>query len=225
MLKKVIIISSGIILFLTAGLFASVIIPMIQEKNQNENNISYENNNISEISDVNIKEWYVYVTGAVRKPGVYKISQDSRIFHAIEAAGGFNDLADESSLNLAESLNDGAHIHVYKKSERKSEQYSITPTPAPGVYIPAYTTNKIVMTGNNKNQTKNNKNNNFSMVDVNHASVEELEKLRGVGPVIAQRIFEYRQTHGAFKKVEDLINVRGIGTAKLNAMRDQVIIR
>ena len=63
------------------------------------------------------------------------------------------------------------------------------------------------------------------MIDVNHATAKELEQLNGVGPAISKRIVEYRQTHGRFSTPEDLINVRGIGAAKLEKMRSQILIR
>ena len=67
--------------------------------------------------------------------------------------------------------------------------------------------------------------NNSDLVDINYASENELIKLRGVGTVTARRIIEYRNAHGRFHTVEDLLNIRGIGEAKLNKMRDQILIR
>ena len=63
------------------------------------------------------------------------------------------------------------------------------------------------------------------LVDVNHASAAELESLPGVGPVLAQRIFDYRQEHGPFATVEDLLDVPGIGEGKLAALREALVLR
>ena len=62
-------------------------------------------------------------------------------------------------------------------------------------------------------------------VDINHAAASDLEKLPGVGPVLAQRIFEYREGNGPFETAEDLLDVPGIGEAKLAAMRDALVLR
>ena len=63
------------------------------------------------------------------------------------------------------------------------------------------------------------------MVDINNADAKELEKLKGVGQVIAKRIIEYRNSHGRFSSPEDLLQVKGIGNAKLEKMRSQILIR
>lgn len=185
--------SAGLMLFLIAGAFTFVIMP--SDKPQPEKVIPRQ-----EIPEPEkISAWYVYVTGAVINPGVYKISQDSRIFHAINAAGGFTSRADQTALNLAEALTDGSHVHVSQKDELDNPT---APARIPGVLA-----------------------NNTSLVDVNHASVEELTRLKGVGPAISKRIVDYRKAHGKFRSVDELINVRGIGPAKLEQIRPQIIIR
>ena len=152
--------------------------------------------------------WYVYVTGAVENPGVYPLPENSRMFEAINAAGGFTKDADGVSLNLAEFLADEAHIHVPAKSERRDSpplpQNSPQVVRVPGV--------AGIRTSNS------------GLIDINHADLQELQRINGVGPAIAQIIIDYRNQHGLFSSVEDLLKVRGIGSAKLNQIRNQVTV-
>lgn len=263
--KKLIPVAAGVILFLCAGLSASLIFPSNKKNNDvlkiTESKIQPANAEIKEpeIKESEIKpeiqpeiktesqKSYVYVTGAVMNPGVYEIPENARIFHAIEAAGGFNDLAARNELNLAEELSDGTHIHVQTKSE-VNKKNSPLPTPAPGVYVqeiktepepmiaskntffimdttPVSKTTSKKSTTQKTTSKKSNKNSVLEKVDINRASISELEKLKGIGPALAKRIYEYRQLHGSFKSVEELVNVKGIGAAKLKAMRDQIVIR
>ena len=157
------------------------------------------------------QDFYVYVTGAVKNPGVYKISSDARIFQALNLAGGFTSNADAENINLAEAVTDGAHIHIKVKSQAENKnEFQIPGTPA------NHTKTIINVTANADNS---------NLIDVNHAPEEVLIKLRGVGNTIAKRIIDYRNKHGAFKTVEDLLNVKGIGQAKLNKMRGQIVIK
>ena len=156
-----------------------------------------------------VKIWYVYVTGAVKSPGVYKLSEDSRIFHAIDAAGGFTSRADDTSLNLAEPLADGVHVHVATKGERNRAQQQQNNS----VRIPGVQQNNFVVAPNSGNG---------NLVDINNASENELQRLSGIGPALAKRIIDYRQTHGNFTRPEDLLRVSGIGQAKLNNIRAQI---
>ena len=154
-----------------------------------------------------VKIWYVYVTGAVKSPGVYKLSEDSRIFQAVDAAGGFTSKADETSLNLAEPLADGVHVHVATKGERNNNQQNNL------VRIPGVAQNNSIIIAPSGNG---------NLVDINRASESELQRLNGIGPALAKQIIEYRQSHGAFTRPEDLLKVSGIGQAKLKNIRSQI---
>jgi competence protein ComEA len=153
------------------------------------------------------------MTGAVKKPGVYKFPEGSRIFEVVEAAGGFTDKADIAALNLAETFSDAQHIHIPVKGER--------PRVNTNTNTNADTYTHITVQPNESNRKPNDSN----LVDINNASEIELQRLKGVGPAIAKRIYEYRQKHGRFNTAEELINVRGIGPAKLEKMKPQIIIR
>ena len=232
--RKLILNISGIIIFLAAGAAAMFFMPSDKtapkQTEQPAKTVTQSQPEPApaptpEPTPQTPAEWYVYITGAVKTPGVYTVPENARIFQAVDAAGGFTPRADRTAINLAEPLTDGAHIHI-------AEQETFTPTPAPApqpqtpprqtaqrqssFYIEGRTTGKSTTTKGTKGGI---------MVDVNHATAKELEQLNGIGPAISKRIVEYRQTHGRFNTPEDLINVRGIGPAKLEKMRSQILIR
>ncbi len=226
--KKFFIPVSGLLLFILAGLIVGLIIP-VNDESGNFSQPAGENLN-NEISkqpdeikpDQDNKKIYVYVTGAVKKSGVYILSEDSRIFQAIEAAGGFTPQADSTHINLSARLKDESHVHVqtiYENDNQLQNQIS-TQINAPGTPIKTRVNDYDIVYEKN-----NGVRNNSDLVDINYASENELIKLRGVGTVTARRIIEYRNAHGRFHTVEDLLNIRGIGEAKLNKMRDQILIR
>ncbi|MDR1620976.1 MAG: ComEA family DNA-binding protein [Synergistaceae bacterium] len=163
--------------------------------------------------------WFLYVSGSVRRPGVYKLAAGSRLFHLVEAAGGPDNFADLAALNMAAPLEDGVHVHVPKKGEILSEN------PAPAASFSAALTQQALPQRQNPSRprsaplkTVNGK------VDVNRASQEELISLKGVGPVLAKNIVEHRLKNGRFRSVEDLLQVKGIGVKKLEGLRDSVIL-
>ncbi|MDR1376157.1 MAG: ComEA family DNA-binding protein [Synergistaceae bacterium] len=152
-------------------------------------------------------EWFVYVTGSVRNPGVYKLPAGSRLFHLVEAAGGLNGFADPVAVNMAAPLEDGVHIHVPRKSERSPENPAV-------IAEPSVTTPRRARSASSAK----------GLVDVNRASREELTSLKGVGPALAKNIIEYRQKNGPFRSIEDLLRVKGIGAKKLEGFRDSLTL-
>ena len=155
------------------------------------------------------QKWYVHISGAVKNPGVYPVPENSRIFQAVNMAGGLTKNADDSVLNLADFLSDGVHIHIPEKTAPNS---ALPAARVPG--LPASRTLQVQA----QTQTQE------GLIDINRASAQELERLKGVGPAIAKRIIEYRQAHGLFTRPEDLLNVRGIGKAKLSQLRPQITL-
>ncbi len=149
-------------------------------------------------------ELMVHVAGAVSAPGVVTLPAGSRVVDAITAAGGATADADPDQLNLARPLADGEQVRV----PHQGEDASTWDTPA-GPAPPSSTTPHAGPGGR---------------VNINTATAAELEALTGIGPALAQRIVEYRGTHGPFTSVEDLIEVPGIGQAKLEALREEASV-
>jgi len=150
----------------------------------------------------------VHVAGSVKNPGVYRLKYGSRINDGIVAAGGATSAANLDVINLATVLNEGEQIYVPKRGEKP---HTITNRPQlgggggaagglNGVGGATGATNSAVP----------------QLININLASVVELEQLPGVGPATAKAIVAYREKNGAFLKVEDLLKVRGIGPAKLS---------
>lgn len=150
----------------------------------------------------------VHVTGAVREPGVYSLAEGSRVNDAVEKAVPLQD-ADTNSLNLARRIVDGERIYVPREGE--------VPEAASGIIAPelAGTGNQAAPQGSGVAGGK---------ININMASAGELESLPGIGPTLAQRIVDYRNTHGPFRSPEDLMNVSGIGTGRFDQIRDLVTI-
>lgn len=141
----------------------------------------------------------VYVSGAVAQPEVYTLPPDAIVRDLIEAAGGTAPDADLDHLNLAHPLADGEHVHVPVVGEE--------PTPAPLT----------------EGQTGEDEPTLTGPLNINTATAAEFELLPGIGPVIAERIAEYREAYGPFTSVEQLQNVAGIGPSKYDAIRELVV--
>jgi competence protein ComEA len=137
----------------------------------------------------------VYVGGEVSNVGLYALPLGSRVNDAIQAAGGFTINADTKSLNLAKYLEDGEQIEV------------------PVVFS----------TGSIENGTKS-----FSplstLVNINTATLEQLETLPGIGPKLAQYIIDYRNANGPFIKIEDIQDVPDIGPTTFEKIKDMITI-
>jgi competence protein ComEA len=155
----------------------------------------------------------VHVAGAVKNPGVYRLKYGSRINDGIVAAGGATSAANLDVINLATVLNEGEQIYVPKRGEKP---HVITNRPqvggAGGVAGAggAGGAGGVAGAGGAANSAVS------QLININLASVVELEQLPGVGPATAKAIVAYREKNGAFLKVEDLLKVRGIGPAKLS---------
>lgn len=152
---------------------------------------------ILENSESSIK---VDVEGAVKNPGLYTMKQGDRVDDAIKAAGGTTDNADLSKLDkgLASKLTDGERILVPLKGES-----------ALG------TTTTSSSSSSSQQQGK---------ININTASLSDLDKLPGVGPATAQKIIDYRTQKGTFGSIEEIKEVNGIGEAKYNKLKDLITI-
>lgn len=145
----------------------------------------------------------IHAAGAVGRPGVYELPAGSRVIDLVEAAGGVLTEADPDRLNLAEELSDGARVYFLSVGEAA----------APGVISAGASADAEGQPGGS------------DPVDVNTADLTQLETLPGVGPATAQAIIDHREQFGPFGVVDDLIEVRGIGEAKLAGLRDMAVTR
>ena len=153
-------------------------------------------------------EIVVHVMGAVKSPGVYHLSTDARVHEAIQKAGGKTDQADLHSLNLAAKMRDGEQIYVP----------DIRQTPDVGQTIPTSSSSAAPP----QPSVRRSASSDGSRININTATFQELQTVRGIGPTMAQRIIEYRQTSGRFATVDDLTNVKGVGEKTLEKIRDSI---
>jgi len=137
---------------------------------------------------------YVHVAGAVRRPGLYRVSSGSRVAGALQRAGGPLRKADLTAVNLAARLEDGQQVVVPRVGAAAASTVG-GGTASGGAGGP---------------------------ISLGSATVDQLDGLDGIGPTLAQRIVEYRQAHGGLGSVEDLREVEGIGEKRLAAIKEGV---
>lgn len=158
----------------------------------------------------------VQVSGAVLEPGIYDVPASCRVEEAIAAAGGLTENVDSERVNLVRKVRDGMQIRVpVQKAARTNRTQRKNAQAKTG--LGASTTKKSSSTraGAEKNNSV------VQSVRINSASASELQQLPGIGPALAQRIVETRNS-GCFTSVDDLMRVPGIGKAKLAKLRDYV---
>ncbi|MDD4785388.1 MAG: helix-hairpin-helix domain-containing protein [Candidatus Shapirobacteria bacterium] len=162
--------------------------------------VKVESKNISPVikNDVQVdSEVVIDISGEVMKPGVYKLKNGLRIEDVLIMVGGLNAKADrdwvDKNLNRAEKVYDGQKIYIPNKLE--SEKFQVKSSSS-------LSDNKVIR--------------------LNSASLEELDKLDGVGPAIAQRIIDYRTENGGFKSVEEIKLVPGIGDKMFEKIKDEI---
>ncbi len=158
----------------------------------------------------------VHVTGAVNKPGLVTVPDGSRVSDAVKAAGGLTRQAAPDGVNLAAPLQDGDQVYVPDRDHYQPAVVSEPSAPVPGA------SSSVSQSPRSFSQPASSAVTSGGLVDVNTASVAELDTLPGIGPVTAQRIIEYRMANGPFRSPEDLMNVKGIGPKKLQKMRDRI---
>jgi competence protein ComEA len=141
---------------------------------------------------------YVHVTGAVRRPGVYRLPSWARLDLAIMRAGGASPAADLVGVNLAAKVSDGQQVIVPRRGAGT----------APGVPVGSANGGAV--------------GENAAPISLNTATAEQLDALEGVGPATAKKILDWRKDHGGFKSVEDLQQISGIGPKRFEALKDKV---
>lgn len=151
----------------------------------------------------------VYVSGRVEHPGLVQVHVGERTLDAVNAAGGLLAGADVSKVNLAQAVRDGMQIHVpgqvLMQIDSNTGKYPVSPSPQ--IIAKVATCTAVLAEGK---------------ININTADAAELDKLPGVGPAMAAKIVEWRNTNGPFKAGEDLKKVKGIGEAKYQKLKDKI---
>jgi competence protein ComEA len=137
----------------------------------------------------------VYVVGAVRRPGLYRLAQGARVADAVARAGGVTRKADPAALNLAAPLADGEQVLV-------PARLPVAVAASQGAAVPGVPQGPIQLSS---------------------ATAEQLDSLPGIGPATAQKILDYRAEHGAFRSIEELDDVPGIGPTRVEQLKGLVV--
>jgi competence protein ComEA len=162
----------------------------------------------------------IHVAGAVARPGVYSVSSSARVVDAVKAAGGATSRADLERINLAQTIVDTEQVFVPFRSSRTTK-ITVAPRLRPSrttvpVSVPVIPGAVPIIGAPITTMSP--------LINLNSATSDQLDTLPGVGPSTAKAIISYRNRKGPFTKVDDLLNVPGIGPAKVGALRDQVTV-
>lgn len=173
---------------------------------------------LSDASSEEAKTLVVHICGAVSAPGVYELPAGSRIIDAVEAGGGFLPEADEACCNLAEEIVDGCQIYIMTKSEscadgQTEKKAGIQTSPDSDMQ----TTDRNVRS-NSTTALYN------GLVNLNTADVAALMTLPGIGESRAKAIISYREQHGAFAQIEDIMKISGIKQAAFSKIKDKITV-
>lgn len=155
---------------------------------------------VSESSEDHEETVFVYVCGAVNAPGVYELKKDARVFEAIGLAGGMTGEAAAEAVNQARTVADGEQIYVPTVQEAQMQGTGVL---------------EDTVTGNADESGK---------VNINTAGKEELMTLTGIGEAKAQSILDYREAHGQFGSIEDLMQIEGIKEGVFNKIKEDITI-
>lgn len=166
----------------------------------------------ADVQNSDLKLIYVHICGAVKNPAVYSLSEGARVCDAIAMAGGFTENAADDYVNQARFLTDGERVYIPKKdelSDLSTSQYaagqpvSSSDGSQGGSGVQAGSTEKLP-------------------VNINTAGVSELTSLPGIGESRAESIIAYRESHGAFSRIEDIMQISGIKGAAYEKIKDRI---
>ena len=179
---------------------------------------STDRTELSDASSEEAKTLVVHICGAVSAPGVYELPAGSRIIDAVEAGGGFLPEADEACCNLAEEIVDGCQIYIMTKTEscadgQTEKKAGIQTSPDSDMQM----TDRNVRS-NSAPALEN------GLVNLNTADVAALMTLPGIGESRAKAIISYREQHGAFAQIEDIMKISGIKQAAFSKIKDKITV-
>ena len=179
---------------------------------------STDRTELSDASSEEAKTLVVHICGAVSAPGVYELPAGSRIIDAVEAGGGFLPEAEEACCNLAEEIVDGCQIYIMTKAEscadgQTEKKAGIQTSPDSDMQ----TTDRNVRS-NSATALEN------GLVNLNTADVAALMTLPGIGESRAKAIISYREQHGAFAQIEDIMKISGIKQAAFSKIKDKITV-
>ena len=196
LLLVVIIVGAGIVLYKNINSEDNFVINRASDTSENNPAIQIE-----------IPPLIIHIAGAVKNPGVYQLESTDRIVDAVKIAGGATEEANLDLINLASLLKDGQKIIVPFKT------YSET-----GEEINTNTYNYVSSAYSSSGSTS-------AKININTANANMLQNLPGIGPVLSERIIEYRNQNGLFGVIDDVMDVSGIAEKKYEGIKDQICVQ
>ena len=174
--------------------------------NQSPNH-ALENN-----SQDNSNKIKIHIIGEVKNPGIYELNAGCRIQDAIIAAGGETELADLNKVNLAYELEDGQKINICSILDDNNNTIEL---------ISNYAGENVIISDNITDITgiRSRK------ININKASVEELQNINGIGPSLAEKIINYRNKNGKFEDINELKNISGLGEKKFESIKEYITLK
>lgn len=189
-------------------------------KSENNNNLQQTDSKKETFSKVNnmedvktiknsenvSKKISIYISGAVNSPGVVELKSNDRLMEGVKLCNGLTEEADTNRINLAMKVKDEGHYIIPKVGEEIMINESDVET-------------------ENKNEDTSSEGNEKNKININSASMDELDSLPGIGEVTAQKILDYREENKEFKSIDEIKNVKGIGENKFNDLKDYICVQ
>lgn len=179
-----------------------------EEKDSSEKESSKEDQEIAEEVKKTPTSIFIYVCGAVEKPGVYELFEGGRVVDAVEAAGGFLETADKTYVNLAALLDDGIKLYIPTMQETMESA---------ALQVETFDKESTSLGSDSAGAGS-------GLININSATRDELTALPGIGNATAEKIISYREQHGAFKSIEDIMNVSGIKDKLFSKIKDHITV-
>ena len=219
-----------ILLIIVLGIIIKINLDKNKELNIDNEIFSYEK---EEDNKEKILEYKVDIKGAIANPGVYIGNDNTRVIDVIDMAGGLLENSDITVINLSKKVFDEMVIIIYTKEEVEKMlngeeiNYDNIITDKE-ILFPDIKNDAVIEeetnTSNNESVKEESKTEEISIVNINTASIEELDSLPGIGPSKAQNIIDYRNVNGKFGSIEEILNVNGIGTAIYEQIKTYITV-
>lgn len=199
------------IILLLIVIIVGVGIVLNKNINREDNFIINRASDISENNpaiQIEVPPLIIHIAGAVKNPGVYQLKSTDRIVDAVKIAGGAAEEANLDLINLASLLKDGQKIIVPYKTYSEAGEEIITNT---SNYVASEYSSSPVSTS--------------AKININTANANMLQALPGIGPVLSERIIEYRNQNGLFGVIDDITDVSGIAEKKYEGIKDLICVQ
>lgn len=190
------------------------------EENSNDDSDSKSQNDSSKNKNIEVRDITIYISGEVNNPGIVTLKSDKRLADAVKALGGVTKKADMNNINLAMKLEDEMHYIIPKKGEKIASNANLTNTNNSSGNNMVNSNNNI--NNNQMNSSQNGEQNN--KININTATIQELDQIPGVGEATANKILSYREENGNFKNIAEIKNVNGIGDKKYENMKELICV-